>query len=471
MAAVLLLCSASCEKNPQPQPVAGNVSVSPEQIMADYAKSTKEITVTADCEWGIAASDKSWCTVSPSGGGKGETVVRVTISENTTLAVRENELVVRFGSHKVSVPVRQNYKVEGVTVADPAFQKALIDGHDADGDGILSTVEAAAITSIQADNYGIVDMSELCDLFPGLTSLSCAGNKLTSLNISTLYKLAKLDCTGNPDLKSIYVWSGFKAPAGFSKPDYAQYIEPEIPTPNGYKLVWQDEFSGSQVDNSKWTFENWDPGHVNNELQRYVSGGVLDGNRTAFIEDGALNIRAMKYNGQVISARMNSTGKWLYGYMEAKIQLPVGKGTWPAFWMMPNDFSKGWPKCGEIDIMEEVGANPNYTSSSIHCMAYYHKINTQKTREVYTKGAESEYHVYACEWTEDYIKSYRDGELFFTFENDKTGNEDTWPFNKTFYIILNLAWGGDWGGYRGVDETALPCTMKVDYVRVFQKVK
>lgn len=472
IAATLSLCSSSCEKEPKPQPTpAGNVSVSPESIAATSEKCVKEIVVSADCDWGISSSDKSWCTVSPSGGGKGDTKVKVSLGENSSNAVRTTELTIRFGSQSLKVSVRQNYKIEGVSVADPAFMKALLDGHDTDKDGILSTVEASAIKNINAASYGISSMDELCELFPALESLDCSNNKLTSLNISTLYQLTTLNCTGNPDLKSIYVWSGFKAPAGFSKPSQAEYIEPEINTPNGYKLVWQDEFAGNKVDSSKWTFEDWAPGHVNNELQRYVSGGVLDGQRTAFVENGVLNIRAMQHNGQVISARMNSTGKWLYGYMEARIQLPVGKGTWPAFWMMPNDFSKGWPRCGEIDIMEEVGANANYTSSSIHCMSYYHKIGTQKTAEVYTRGAESEFHVYACEWTEDYIKSYRDGELFFTFANDKTGKEETWPFNKTFYIILNLAWGGDWGGYKGVDNSALPCTMMVDYVRVFQKVK
>ena len=147
-------------------------------------------------------------------------------------------------------------------------------------------------------------------------------------------------------------------------------------------------------------------------------------------------------------------------------RLPKGKGTWPAFWMMPDDFSKGWPACGEIDIMEEVGVNPDHTSSSIHCFSYNHVKGTQKTAERLTPGAESEYHVYALEWTEDYIKTYVDGEKLLEFKNDKSGNDNTWPFNKKFYIILNLAWGGDWGGYDGVNESALPCTMQVDYVRL-----
>ena len=157
--------------------------------------------------------------------------------------------------------------------------------------------------------------------------------------------------------------------------------------------------------------------------------------------------------------------------MEARIKLPKGKGTWPAFWMMPEDESLRWPACGEIDIMEEVGMHPDYTSSSIHCRAYNHPMKTQKTAEKYTEGAEGEFHVYAVEWTEDYLQFSVDGstEGCLRFENDKAGNVDTWPFDKEFYIILNLAWGGSWGGSDGVDESALPCEMQVDYVRVFQK--
>ena len=247
---------------------------------------------------------------------------------------------------------------------------------------------------------------------------------------------------------------------------------PDMVVPEGYELTWNDEFDqddGSMPDVSKWRFENKPAGWVNNELQTYVAGGARNGVKTAWVEGGALNIRAIREGKDIISARMYSQKSWTYGYMEAAIWLPQGKGTWPAFWMMPDDFSRGWPGCGEIDIMEEVGYHANYTSSSIHCMRYYHSIGTQKTHEQYTAGAESGYHVYALEWTADALMFYVDGKKHFTFSNDQAGNDDTWPFNKDFYIILNLAWGGDWGGSQGVDANALPCTMKVDYVRVFKK--
>lgn len=261
--------------------------------------------------------------------------------------------------------------------------------------------------------------------------------------------------------------------------------KPSVPTPDGYTLVWRDEFDGAWVDSGNWKFENWDKGRVNNELQYYVAGGVFDGCETAYVKDGVLNITALKYNGskkfnektdisgQVISARMNSRKSWKYGYMEARLKLPKGKGTWPAFWMMPDDQSLGWPACGEVDIMEEVGVNPNRTSSSIHCKAYNHMIGTQKTAERYTSGAEDDFHVYAVEWTEGGFQFFVDGSTSgcLKFDNDRKGNNDTWPFGKAFYITLNLAWGGDWGGMQGVDEKALPCTLQVDYVRVFQKLQ
>jgi beta-glucanase (GH16 family) len=154
--------------------------------------------------------------------------------------------------------------------------------------------------------------------------------------------------------------------------------------------------------------------------------------------------------------------------MEARLKLPKGKGTWPAFWMMPKNYVS-WPGSGEIDIMEEVGYNPNYTSSSIHCDAYNHTLGTQKTAEVLTAGAQDEFHVYALEWTADYIKTYVDGKQLLYFANDKQGKNATWPFSNPFYIKLNLAWGGDWGGAQGVDESCLPATYEIDYVRVFQK--
>ncbi len=242
-------------------------------------------------------------------------------------------------------------------------------------------------------------------------------------------------------------------------------VDPTMNVPEGYEIDWFDEFTGISL-GADWSYEVKNAGWVNNEKQNYVNGnGVTE------VSNGTLKINCKKMDGKIYSGRIYAKKNkgWKYGWVEARIKLPKGKGTWPAFWMMPVNESDGWPTCGEIDIMEEVGYHPNYTSSSIHCNSYNHTKGTQKTAERLTPGAEGEFHVYALEWTENYIQTYVDGNPLLHFDNDGAGNKNTWPFNKEFYVILNLAWGGDWGGAQGVDESALPVTMEVDYVRVFKK--
>lgn len=243
----------------------------------------------------------------------------------------------------------------------------------------------------------------------------------------------------------------------------------------GYTLVWNDEFDEGTTLGNDWTHEVQNAGWVNNELQNYVNGQA-DGKRVTELVDGKLNINCFKgsdgkiYSGRVY-AKVNSG--WKYGYFEACILLPQGKGTWPAFWMMPvgNDWNTNpWPMCGEIDIMEEVGVVPNEVSSSVHTQDYNHTKGTQKTHAMTIDQAEGKYHVYALEWTEDAITTYVDGKVQLAVTKQQMGTgHNQWPFHYAFYPILNLAWGGSWGGMNGVDESALPVTMKVDYVRVFQK--
>jgi len=238
--------------------------------------------------------------------------------------------------------------------------------------------------------------------------------------------------------------------------------------PEGYSLVWQDEFETLRLpDTGKWWFETGKSGWGNNELQNYVPGFVGQ-DTCALVSGGTLKIIAKKRGSEVVSIRMNTIESWTYGYFEARMKLPSGKGTWPAFWMLPKNFTT-WPGDGEIDIMEEVGYDPNNIVCTIHCKAYNHSIGTQKgsTRRVPT--AQTDFHIYAVEWTADYIYGFVDGIRYFAFANDKAGNKDTWPFNAPFYLKLNLAWGGNWGGAQGVDESALPATYEIDYVRVYQK--
>lgn len=250
-----------------------------------------------------------------------------------------------------------------------------------------------------------------------------------------------------------------------------------VPDPNaiicpieGYKLVWNDEFNeGTELDRTYWTHEVQNSGWVNHELQNYVNHLSPEGKKVTEIKNGKLRINCFKENGKIYSGRVYANVKtgWTYGYIEASIKLPKGKGTWPAFWMMPVNF-RSWPADGEIDIMEEVGYHPDYVSSSLHANAHVHSNGTQVTHEMHCPGAEGEFHKYAIEWTSKNITTYVDGKVQLSYDNRGLGRDD-WPYDDPFYVILNLAWGGDWGGSQGVDESALPVTMEVDYVRVFQK--
>ncbi len=240
--------------------------------------------------------------------------------------------------------------------------------------------------------------------------------------------------------------------------------------PEGYSLVWQDEFDkGSELNPDDWTHEVKGSGWVNHELQNYVNHKTPEGKLVTEIRGGKLRITALKENGKVYSGRVYAKVKqgWQYGYIEASIKLPKGKGTWPAFWMMPVNF-RSWPADGEIDIMEEVGYHPNYVSSSLHANAHVHSNGTQVTHEMLCQGAEDEFHTYAILWTANNITTYVDGKQQLSYDNRGKGRDD-WPYDDPFYVIFNLAWGGDWGGAQGVDESALPAVMEVDYVRVFQK--
>ncbi len=489
-ALVFVACDEKAKEEPAPK---GILTLSAEILNVSYEKQTQSVTVEADGQWG-AYPQVDWIKAQPSGGVSGTTTVKLSIEENKTGDVREGVVEFRRSGTTYELTVKQNYDVEAVTIADANFLAALVEKHDTDGDGILSTKEASEIRKIECSGKGIKSMAELATYFTEITYLDCSDNELTELDVTALtkleyldcsgndlkeldiqrlQKLATLDCTDNANLTKIYVWFNFTAPAGFSKPEGAEYVEPAIAAPEGYELVWHDEFDTAGVTSpstDNWWYETGDGGWGNNELQDYVSGGKYNGVRIAEVSDGTLKITAQKIDGKVRSVRMNTVQSWTYGYFEGRLKLCKGKGTWPAFWMMPKNF-RAWPDDGEIDIMEHVGYHENYVSSSIHCKAYYHSIGTQKTNEIHIPTATSEFHTYAVEWTPEYMKFYFDGKLHFTFNNDGKGDKNTWPFNAPFYLKLNLAWGGNWGGAMGIDESCLPTTYEIDYVRVFQKIE
>lgn len=232
-------------------------------------------------------------------------------------------------------------------------------------------------------------------------------------------------------------------------------------------LVWSDEFDYKGApDTTKWNKMVMKKGAVNNELQLYVTD-----EQNCVVDGEYLHLKAINTDDGITSARLTSRhkGDWLYGRFEARIKVPSGVGTWPAFWMMPTASEYGgWPRSGEIDIMEYVGYAKDTIHGTVHTMDYNHTRKTQKGTNIYAKGVEDDFHIYTCVWSPEKIEIMVDGVRFFCFENDKTNNPNTWPFDKSFYIILNLAIGGDWGGRKGVAPDILPCEMVVDWVRVYK---
>lgn len=236
--------------------------------------------------------------------------------------------------------------------------------------------------------------------------------------------------------------------------------------------AWQDEFDRAGApDPANWGYDLGGDGWGNNELQYYTDS--LD---NASVADGVLTVTAKKQkrNGRgYTSARLVSKGKgdFLYGRFEIRAKLPPGRGTWPALWMLPTDQAYGgWPKSGEIDIMEHVGYDPNRVHITMHTQAYNHTINTQRTGIKLVDGAIGNFHVYRTDWTPDAIRGYIDDELVLEFPNEGTGPA-TWPFDQRFHFLINIAVGGNWGGKEGVDDHSFPAQMQVDYVRVYRLIE
>lgn len=238
---------------------------------------------------------------------------------------------------------------------------------------------------------------------------------------------------------------------------------------DGWQLTWSDEFNYTGLpDSAKWTYDVGGNGWGNNELEYYTNASLAN----ASVSNGTLKIKAIhehKDGREYTSARLLTKGKkeFTYGKIEIRAKLPAGIGLWPAIWMLGADASKvGWPLCGEIDIMEHVGYEKDSILGTIHTKAYNHIIGTQKSKKIYIENPYGEFHLYSIEWTPEKIDFFMDNKLYNHFENEhKTMAE--WPFDKPFFLIMNIAVGGALGGKMGVDESAFPATMEVDYVRVY----
>jgi beta-glucanase (GH16 family) len=253
-----------------------------------------------------------------------------------------------------------------------------------------------------------------------------------------------------------------------SSPPSPSPTAPSAQAPSGWTTVFADEFdTPGALDPAKWGYET---GYIRNqEAQCYTSRP--DNVRA---EGGVLVIEARKEAYQSFgytSASTNTLGKFefLYGRVEVRAKLPTGNGTWPAIWMLgTNRKQVGWPACGEIDIMENVGFDPLRISAAVHTSAYNHTIGTQKSAKITVANPWEDFHVYSMEWYADRIDVFVDGEKYFTFRNEGTGSA-TWPFGQPQYLLINLAIGGSWGGQKGIDDSRFPHRYYVDYVRVYQQ--
>jgi beta-glucanase (GH16 family) len=245
-----------------------------------------------------------------------------------------------------------------------------------------------------------------------------------------------------------------------------------------WRLVWSDEFNGkdgSAIDPAKWTAEVGGNGWGNQELEYYT-------NRTAngYQDRGSLVIKAIKekYAGSdnvtrdYTSARLITKNKFTikYGRIEARIKIPYGQGLWPAFWMLGDDIDRvGWPACGEIDIMENIGKEPSLIHGSIHGPGYIGGAGLGSSYSLpNNKRFAESFHVFAVEWEANSIRFYCDHVLYKTWTRTDLAPGMKWVFDHPFFILLNVAVGGDWPGSPDA-TTIFPQTMPVDYVRVYQR--
>jgi len=254
---------------------------------------------------------------------------------------------------------------------------------------------------------------------------------------------------------------------------------PVQPATSAFTLVWSDEFSsanGSAPDSTKWTYDIGGGGWGNQELEYYTSRP-----QNVQIQNGNLVITALQenYTGtdgiarNYTSARLKTQNLFAqaYGRFEARIKIPRGQGIWPAFWMLGNDITQnGWPKCGEIDVMENIGREPGIIHGSLHGPSSV-APTSDRTSTIFLPAGQNyadDFHAYAIEWEPGAVRFYLDSNNYATFTEDQWPSGGQWVFDHPFFIILNLAVGGVWPGNPG-STTQFPQQMLVDYVRVYSK--
>lgn len=260
-------------------------------------------------------------------------------------------------------------------------------------------------------------------------------------------------------LLALVLWSGCK-PDDFQQLDKRNWV-----------LTWSDEFNGSAdelPDTSKWHFNVGGGGWGNQELQYYTDrpqNVAMDG-------EGNLVITAYResYAGAAFtSARIHTQGLFeqQYGRFEARLKTPYGPGIWPAFWMLGSTItSEPWPQCGEIDIMELRGQQPNVVNGTIHGPGYSGSNPIAKSYGIPNSRFDTEYHLFAVEWDAEKIDFFVDDYLYQRIERDDVSGE--WVYDHPFFILLNIAVGGSYVGFP-TDQTPFPQKMIIDYVRVYQQ--
>lgn len=231
------------------------------------------------------------------------------------------------------------------------------------------------------------------------------------------------------------------------------------------ELILEDHFDGNQLNMSIWNYELGDGcpdlcGWGNNERQFYTQENVA-------LKNGNLVLTAAFDGEQYTSGKISTKNKieFQYGTIEVRAKLAIGEGVWPAIWMLGSNIAEvGWPKSGEIDIMEYVGKNPHEIHSTLHTYDSYGESKNTKITTI--TSIEDGFHLYKAHWTKDFIKFYIDDVLTYTF-SPELKDENTWPFDQPFYLILNLAVGGNFGGPE-VDNKIFPQEFVIDYVKVYK---
>lgn len=308
------------------------------------------------------------------------------------------------------------------------------DGSHPNGDG--SGVVDFTITATNATSYAVLINNETLELTENTFSYTFTENGTNDYSV---------------------IVSAYNS-EGFISTTYS--ITVYVSNSGELQLVWSDEFYGNGAPNSSnWGYDLGDHGWGNNELQNYTNN--LE---NAMVENGVLKIVAKSDGTGYTSARLKSQGlqSFTYGKIEVRAKLPSSQGTWPAIWMLGSNFSSvGWPHCGEMDIMEQTGWDKNsvlgtfhYQDSSSDSYSHYGESTAAAT-------STSEFHLYTLEWSSDVINVLYDDVTYVTFSN-----HSNLPFNADFFIILNIAMGGNLGG--DIDPNFTQDTMEIDYVRVYQ---